>query len=77
MVSEGNTFDPFFVSPGNSKLFSASFSIDENYFTPEEDENETDQPQTQPKSNQEDQTHAQNQAKYHGFYKIKTIFWIG
>jgi len=49
-------------------LFSASFSIDENYFTPEEDENETDPPQNQPKSNQEEQdrTQAQNQAQYHG-----------
>jgi len=44
-----------------------SFSIDENYFTPEEDENETDPPQNQPKSNQEeqDQAQAQNQAQYH------------
>ena len=49
-------------------MFSASFSIDENYFTPEEDENETDPPQNQPKSNQEeqDQTQAHNQAQYHG-----------
>ena len=49
-------------------MFSASFSIDENYFTPEEDENETDPPQNQPKSNQEeqDQAQAQNQAQYHG-----------
>lgn len=49
-------------------MFSASFSIDENYFTPEEDENETDPPQNQPKSNQEEQDQAQalNQAQYHG-----------
>ena len=36
------------------KLFSASFSIDENYFTPEEDENESETNQ-----NQEPQTQSQ------------------
>ena len=58
-------------------MFSASFSIDENYFTPEEDENETtDQPQTQPKSTShqegQDQTHAQNQ--YHGNIFLRVDF---